>query len=158
MMESYLPNTKFTKEVLFYDDYMFTLTAEEIDTLKQDNENMFCESLSISKFEITSTLDYQPDKPELVLSRRQEHVVSCASIELTCSDGSVKVNEFLKRFRTALVQTRRDDKQRRFNIVRVVNHAYYFAMERDLSQAATTFKLYRIDLDEGTSKEIVELR
>ena len=43
MMENFLPHTKFTKEVFFYDDYLFTLTNEEVDQYEQENNNEFIE-------------------------------------------------------------------------------------------------------------------
>lgn len=99
MMEKYLPNNKFTKEVVFYDDYIFIL--EDKDPIL--NKNTFEEQLYISKFEIRNVLDYEPydpSDPERESSLRQKPVASCPSIKLTCSDGSME--SFQKRFKYSL--------------------------------------------------------
>lgn len=105
-------------------------------------------------------LDYEPydaSDPERASSLRQKPVVRCPSIKLTCSDGSME--SFQKRFKYSLCQRRLDDEQRRFNFIRERNMVYYIAMERDLANAESVFKLYKIDLDnQDTFTEIEELR
>lgn len=70
MMETFLPHTKFTKEVMFYDDYLFTMTEEEIDVIDWETNNEFIEQVQINRIEIATFLDYQGNRAEKEYSRR----------------------------------------------------------------------------------------
>lgn len=65
LMEPYLPNTKFTKDVLFYDDYLFTLMDEEIVLQNMKKPNEFIELLVLSRIVIAPFLDYQFYDPDI---------------------------------------------------------------------------------------------
>lgn len=90
MMENFLPYTKFTHEVMFYDDYLYVLSDGTSNTLGRGNS--FEEQLCVSKIEIYDTLDYQPYEPSRDESKKQEHVVKVPSIELTNSDPDNKID------------------------------------------------------------------
>ena len=70
MMEKYLPNTKFTYSVVFFDDFLYILTNSSMDFgmhqgMIRQSEYLYEEKLQINKIEIASSFDYQPDQFEI---------------------------------------------------------------------------------------------
>jgi len=63
-VEKYLPNTKFTYDVMFLSDFLYILKQDEragemVDNKTSEIQNdIYQEFMSIKKIEIASTLDY----------------------------------------------------------------------------------------------------